>query len=166
MPTRIIVNFPFEISGKTFDQLSEQETGFFIEDQDFVLPKNHALQIILLDKESFKRVNSIARSRLWDTSKHDFRSFPHKQKILLYDKWDSNSGIQEVRQWLYGLNIPFKQNIFLWYSDQIILTTWKILVRYWDAFAWSVGVEMFAFDSSMNWVCEFHHEDVITYCSN
>ncbi len=44
-----------------------------------------------------------------------------------------------------------------------VVTSWKILVKYWDAFAWSVGFAMYAFDTSMNWICEFNHEDTIAY---
>ena len=101
-------------------------------------------------------------SRLWNDSIHDFRRFPCIEKKSLHDKWNLESGIQEVRQWLYSLGMSFSQNIFLLYSDRIILTSWKILVKYWDAFAWSVGFAMYV-DTSMNWICEFNHEDMITY---
>ena len=53
--------------------------------------------------------------------------------------------------------------IYFFCIDRIILTSWKILVKYWDAFAWSVGFAMYAFDTSMNWICEFNHEDTIAY---
>ena len=102
-------------------------------------------------------------SRLWDNSIHDFRRFPYVEKKSLHDKWNSGSGIQEVRQWFYSLGIAFDRNIFLLYSDKIILTCWKILVKYWDAFAYSIGFAMYALDTSMNWICEFNHEDMITY---
>ncbi|MEM7591250.1 MAG: hypothetical protein AAF383_06990 [Cyanobacteria bacterium P01_A01_bin.83] len=156
-------NFPSELTGKTFNELSEKETGFFTGDEYLPLPNDHALQIIILDRESLAMVKSLAMSRFNEYLVYGCNSFSYVQKKPLHDKWNSELGIQEVRQWLYDLGIPFSQKVFLLYSDNMIVTSWKILVKYWDAFAWSVGVAMYAFDTSMNWICEFHHEDVITY---
>ena len=158
-----IANFSSELKGKTFNELSEKEKSFFTCDDYLPSPNNHTLQIILLDQKSFRIVKSLAISRLNNYLVYGYNNFPYVQKKSLCDKWNSELSIREVRQWLYNIGIPLSQKIFLLYSNKIVLTSWKILVRYWDAFAWSVGVAMYAFDASMNWICEFHHEDTIIY---
>jgi hypothetical protein len=59
-----VANFPFELRGRTFNELSEKETEWFTRDRYLPLPNNHALQIILLDRESFTIVKSLAVSKL------------------------------------------------------------------------------------------------------
>ena len=49
------------------------------------------------------------------------------------------------------------------YDYVIVATEWKIVVKYWDAFFWAVGMEMLVLDTTKSWVCSFHHEDTLTF---
>ena len=158
-----VVGFPFPLKGKSFNELSEDEERYFCDWDEYFLPYNHAVQIVLLNEKSFVCVRDLAFKRLWRDSVSGLIRFPIEKRKSLHDKWNSESGLQDVRQWLYDLGISFSRNVFLLYPEQVIYTPWKLLVRYWNGFAWSVGMGMYAFDASMNWVCEFHHEDVIIY---
>ena len=158
-----MTKLPFEISGLPFSALTEEQQSFFIGDEYLPLPDSHDKQIILLDKESAQRVKQYAASGLSNTHVGDLSRFPLLDEKLLRDKWDSASGVQNVRQWLHDLGVPYSRDVFLWYDQQVVATPWKLVVRYWDAFAWNVGVAMHAFDHTLSWVCEFHHEDVISF---
>lgn len=157
------VQLPFELTGRRFSELSERERCFFIGDEYLPLPPGHDAQIIRLDRDCADLVKSFARGGLSQDRVGDFHRFPILDHKLLHDKWCSESDIQDVREWLHSLGIPYGQAIFLWYDDIVVLTTWKLLLRYWDAFAWSVGTAMHAFDHTLRWVCEFHHEDIISF---
>ena len=82
--------------------------------------------------------------------------FKHKKVCLIYDLWD-DKGIA------LNTGVPFSTPVYLLYHEEVIATEWKILVRYWDAFACNVGVAMLVVDSSKSWACEFDHNDVITF---
>lgn len=154
---------PFEIVGRKYSDLTEHEGSFFIGDEYLPLHPDHDAQIILLDRESADRIKSFARAGFVKNPSGDFARLPLLDHQFLHDKWNSESDIQDVREWLHSLEIPYAQSVFLWYDNAVVATTWKLLLRYWDAFAWSVGVAMHAFDHTLTWVCEFHHEDVISF---
>ena len=155
---------PFDIVGRPFSQLNERERCFFIGDEYLPLPDNHVAQLILLDRESSRRVKLFAAAGLFqDHDGDDLTRFPLVDHKLLHDKWNADSDIQDVRQWLHDLGIPYSRDVFLWYDQSVVFTSWKIVARYWDAFTWSVGMVMHAFDHTLSWVCEFHHEDVISF---
>ncbi|MEM8777336.1 MAG: hypothetical protein AAGF26_00400 [Cyanobacteria bacterium P01_G01_bin.49] len=145
-------------------QLSERERSFFCGDEYLPLPESHALQIASLEAEEGRRVIK------WLLNPFDLRwtiesQFPCKVVMQLGDKWNSEAGIQTVRQWLHHRHVPYQRQVYLIYDyPQVVQMPWKLVVKYWDALAWSVGVEMLVLDSMRQWVCSFHHEDVITFC--
>jgi len=54
--------------------------------------------------------------------------------------------------------------VYLFYDRAMILSMpWKIVLRYWNAWAWSVGYSMIAVDSTCQWACMFHHENMIEF---
>ena len=92
-------------------------------------------------------------------------SYLCEKYVLLSGVWSDPIRIQCIRDWLYQTGVPFSNRVFLLYDNAVVSTDWKIVVRYWDAFAWSVGMEMVALDESRPWVCSFHHEEIITFRS-
>lgn len=48
-------------------------------------------------------------------------------------------------------------------AGHVVQTTWRMVVRYWDAFAWSVGFKMIAVDQTLRWACCFHDEELIVF---
>lgn len=66
--------------------------------------------------------------------------------------------IRAVKKWLYERGIPFRTQVFLSYQpDEAIVTTWKMVVKYWDTFWWPMH-DLTVIDGSMNWALLFWHE--------
>lgn len=149
---------------KTWDELSEEERWFFVGDEYLPLDKSHAERITVLQSSEARELTRRLLHRVPGYSSAS-SVFTHEESIHLEDVWNDKTRIQEVRDWLYRRGVPYSRRIYLLYDNLVVATDWKILVRYWDAFAWSVGVEMIALDSTKSWVCSFDHEQVITFRS-
>ncbi len=140
----------------------EQRSRFFHGDEYLPLPETHAARISRLHGIAAVEFISHALYQLPRYSRAATGSFKHEQVCLTYDLWDEK-GVAYVRDWLCKTGVPFSTPVYLLYYEQVIATEWKILVRYWDAFACSVGVFMLVVDKSKSWACEFHHEEAITF---
>jgi hypothetical protein len=157
---------PFTFESVGWNDLSQADRSFFcIQDEYLPLPPEHAAQIKRLTPEVARRLWQWLEPSLptgWPESEPHFAN----QTILrLEDRsWNTDDGVQTVRQWLHDRGIPYSTDVFLVYeAHQIIQMPWKLLVKYWDALAWSVGYSMIALDRTRQWACCFHHEDVIVF---
>lgn len=150
---------------KAWDSLSKQDRSFFIGDNYLPLPKSHAARISILKGIRAREFVRLALYKVPNYSVAATCQFKHEDHILLHDVWNDESKIAEVRDWLYQKGIPFSNQVYLLYDNLVVSTAWKIVVTYWDALAWSVGVEMIAIDNTKSWICCFHHEEVITFMS-
>lgn len=157
---------PFTIEKIGWYDITERQRDFFCFEDDYLpLPKEYALQIHLLTSSSAQRVREWLSSSLpsgWPASE---QRFAKRTSFKLDDEhWNLDSGIQIVRQWLHDLGIPYSTDIFLIYeADKIVQMPWKLVVKYWNALAWSIGNYMLAMDCTRQWACCFHHEDVIIF---
>ena len=148
-----------------WDDLSPGERSFFVGDNYLPLPQSHANRIAVLRGNAARDFIKEALYEVPGYSHAATSKFTSEKTVQLTDVWNDESRIQEVREWLYRSGIPYSTSVFLLYDNVVVLTDWKIVVRYWDAFAWSVGVEMVVVDSTKSWVCSFHHEEAITFWS-
>ncbi|MDR0352046.1 MAG: DUF2947 domain-containing protein [Opitutaceae bacterium] len=83
----------------------------------------------------------------------------HQDKLLKED--------QKVKKWLYRRGIPFDAPVFLTYdSSTVVLTTWKMLVRHWQLFYYSISDDLTVCDHSMNWCLLFFHEHELFFGTN
>lgn len=146
-----------------WDMLSERQSSFFCGDDDLPLPPSHAARIARLHGIRAVEFIRLALYQTPNNSSDASTHFKHKQIMLLEDVWRDQTKIAAVRDWLYQTGVPFSTQVFLLRHEEVIAMDWKILVRYWDAFAWSVGVEMLVVDQTQSWLCAFHHEQVITF---
>ncbi len=146
-----------------WDSLSEQQRSFFCGDDYLPLPPSHAACISRLHGIRAVEFIRLALYQLPKYSPTALSDFKQKHVMLLEDVWGSQTKIAAVRDWLYQAGVPFSTQVFLLRHEEVIATDWKILVLYWDAFAWSVGVEMLVVDQTKSWLCAFHHEQVITF---
>lgn len=150
---------------RKWNSLSETERNFFVGDEYLPLNKSHADRIeVLLGKDA----RDFVKEALYKVPGYSYAatsSYVHEKHVMLSDVWNDPIKIQGVRDWLYQTGVPFSNRVFLLYDSVVVSTDWKIVVKYWDAFAWSVGMEMVALDESRSWVCSFHHEEVITFRS-
>ena len=153
----------FQSDFKAWDSLTESQRSFFVGDGYLPLPKLHAERISILKGIQAVEFIRLALYKVPNYSIAASCNFKNKDNFLLYYVWSDANKIAEVRDWLYKKGIPFSNKVYLLYDDLVVSTDWKIVVTYWDALAWSVGVEMVVIDSTKTWVCCFHHEEVITF---
>jgi hypothetical protein len=159
---------PFSISLRTWSELPEQERDFFcFEDEYLLLHPNHAAQIALLAPADAARLASWAFAAIppgWpDRTNERFQFEEHRST---HECWIDPARRAEVRHWLFDRGLPFRRTVYLIYErDRVVQTTWRMVIRYWDAFAWPVGYAMLVVDHTLDWACCFHHEDVIVFGS-
>lgn len=146
-----------------WDALTEPQRSFFCGDDYLPLLPSHAARISRLHGIRAVEFIRFALYQMPSYSPFAQTDFKHKQIMLLEDVWGDQARIAAVRDWLYQTGVPFSTQVFLLRHEEVIATDWKILVLYWDAFAWSVGVEMLVVDQTKSWLCTFHHEQVITF---
>ncbi len=71
-----------------------------------------------------------------------------------------------VKKWLFKQGVPFRRPVYLSYQpDTAVLTTWKMLIRYWDLFYYSISDDLTVIDDTLNWVLLFYHEHELYFGS-
>src|SRR5204862_1347842 len=143
---------PIPIIARPWPELSERERGFFsFGDAYLPLHPNHAAQIALLNPADAQRVSQWAFASIpsgWPDRTDQRFEFEEKKSVSGF--WNDDMRRAEIRQWLFERGIPFRRSVYLIYEqDRVVQTTWRMVVRYWDAFAWSVGYAMFAVDHTL-----------------
>ena len=146
-----------------WDALSERQRSFFCGDDYLPLPPSHAARISRLHGIRAVEFIRLALSQMPSNSTDASTHFKHKQTMLLDNVWGDQTKIAAVRDWLYQAGVPFSTQVFLLRHEEVVATDWKTLMRYWDAFARSFGVEMLIVDHTKSWLCTFHHAQVLTF---
>jgi hypothetical protein len=165
MPVVLSQMFDFTPQLQSWSKLSPDERGFgWLQENYGPIPRAHLESIARVDVHDRPRLNSWL-DRLLPRKSADQLAFPVSEFLRLTDEsWNTDNGVQSVRQWLYDRGVPYQSTIYAFYDrDQILCMPWRLLVKYWDSFAWSVGYAMIATDASCQWACMFHHEDVIEF---
>jgi hypothetical protein len=156
------------VSARPWAELSARDRAFFCGDYYLPLHPHHAAQISLLDPADAGRVANRAFSAIppgWP--EWSDQPFEVEEQMSVHECWKDEARRAEVTRWLFRRGIPFRRTVYLLYErDRVVRTTWRMVVRYWDAFAWSVGYAMFAADDTLQWACCFHHEDVFVFGSH
>ena len=131
------------------------------------VPASHVSQISRIDRDSVADLEEWFYRVLPRSESRDSLGFPESRFRLLDDSsWNTEDGNQSVGQWIHDLGIPYDTITYLFYDRPVILCMpWRLLVKYWTAWAWSVGYAMTAVDSSGQRACMFHHENVIQFGS-
>jgi hypothetical protein len=98
--------------------------------------------------------------------------FPSARVLNDYDSWrgDQDPGVvsegpRRVRKWLFECGVPFAQEVVVGdYEGEVVATTWKVFVRYWQHFLWSKnGADFYVTDRSMSWMLGCCHHDILTF---
>ena len=159
---------PFKVSICPWLGLSERDRSFFCGDDYLPLPPQHAAQIGLLAQEDAAQLTSWAFSAIppgWPDLTD--QRFEYEHQLNVRECWNDDVRRAEVTRWLFGRGVRFRRTVYLLYErGRVVQTTWRMVVRYWDAFAWSVGYAMFAVDHTLQWACCFHHEDMFVFGSH
>lgn len=93
------------------------------------------------------------------------KTFRDEQYLNVSESWNSDLEIAQVRKWLFQKKIPFDQDVYMLYDENVIKTKWKVFVKHWDIFSWSVGISLNIVDQTRSWMLEVHHENVMTFYS-
>jgi hypothetical protein len=157
---------PFPVSVRPWDELPEADRDFFGFADDYLpLHPNHAAQVGLLARADADRLIEWAFAAIprgWPDRTEE--RFGQEAMLVIRDCREDAAGRAGVRRWLFERGIPFGRTVYLLYErGRVVRTTWRMVVRYWDAFGWSVGYAMVAVDHTLQWACCFHHEDVIVF---
>ena len=128
-------------------------------------PIVHLEQIRRIHNDSLPDMNRWLDKMLPVAPSADQLGFPESRFLKLDESsWNTEQGVQSVRHWLHESGTPYSTIAYLFYDRTMILSMpWKIVLRYWKAWAWSVGYSMIAVDSTCQWACMFHHENVIEF---
>jgi hypothetical protein len=159
---------PWPVSSRGWENLSQCERGFFHDwDEYLPLPPNYAAQIRLLLSDDARRLNAWADSAIpYGWPERSEQRFRFEEELNVDECWKDEEGLARVRGWLFDRGIPFRRTVYLLYDRQrVVETTWKMVVRDWDAFSWNVGDAMFAIDHTLQWAGCFHHESVFIFGS-
>lgn len=71
---------------------------------------------------------------------------------------------EEVGKWLFDLDFPINDEIFLsWSPTEAMIVPWKLLIQYFDDFYYLVSDDLTVFDQTLNWSLLFFHEGEIYY---
>jgi hypothetical protein len=129
-----------------------------------VLPREHL--------EHIKPLHAESAVRLCDLISHWYPLPPAGQagftKIARarIDAYEPDE-VQLVRKWLYERAIPFKRQVFvLWDRHTAAITTWKMMLRYWDAFWYPSSDDVIVFDASLLWLLFLWHEEEAFFASS
>ena len=140
------------------------------EDEDINVPSHHLEQIHCLNKED---AGSLWTLIVNERRLHD--DFPFTAtKLYFIEKKDISEAShdylsrdhREVKKWLYQRGVPFQQRVYLAYSkSEAVVTTWKMLAKYWPIFYYSASDDITAIDSSGEWALHLHHDDTFYFGS-
>jgi hypothetical protein len=135
----------------------------FTEETYDKLPDQHLEQIKPLSKEAAKFLNDyIGNCNLHANTpfKRDFFRIIDKAHIF-----ENNE--KEIKKWLYQRGLPFEKIVFLSYNEtDAIIVPWKILIKYYTSFYYSVADDLTVFDQSLTWSLLFYHESEIYFGTN
>ena len=128
----------------------------FTDPQYRILPSVHLEQLRPLSPESSRQV--------WRLTLPLHEDLPFTANIfrvvdsMLLDDADPTA-IRAVRKWLFGRGVPFKSPVFVSYNPEwAIATTWKMVVKYWDAFWYPGSDDLTVIDESLTWALLLWHE--------
>ena len=129
-----------------------------------VLPQVHLEQIKPLDEGSAKR--------LFDFTQPWFNELPFTQGYFtnvasMPTNVQSDQEIRLVRKWLYQREVPFQRRVLLsWNGTVAAMSTWKIVVKYWDELWYPGSDDLVVFDDSLSWALFLFHEEVAFFAKH
>ena len=149
---------------RDWNDLSEKDKGFFIGDDYLPLSDDVAERISIIKHQEARDFKKEALLNVPGFSSSTVLSYKSEEWVSLENAWGNKDETQKIREWLHNRGIPYRTTVYLLYDNSVVVKTdWKTLVKFWDAFSWSVGMAMLVVDLSKRWLCEFHHENVLTF---
>jgi hypothetical protein len=129
-----------------------------------VLPPAHVEQIKPLDRASAKRL--LEMTQPWYREQPFTQGFFADVVSTPISRRDGDEEIRRVRKWLYQRGVPFQHPVFLSWSDtEAAMTTWKMVVKYWDDLWYPGSDDLAVFDESLSWALFLWHEEEAFFAS-
>jgi hypothetical protein len=142
--------------------LNEQQKSFFYLSDNCMLAEEDAAQISVLYGDSVAIFITVMLEGIPDYCSTTSRQVLHKDSLNLAALEGQANESDVVQQWLYQTGVPVAAPVYVLYQAHnefwVVATTWHILVSYWEAFTFSVAVDMLVLDSTKNWLCRFQME--------
>jgi hypothetical protein len=135
----------------------------FIDEKYDKLPANHLELLQPLDKVGAKFLSEYISA----VNLHG--DVPFKEGFFrTIDKARILEGNQrEIKKWLYQRGIPFAELVFLsWSQENAMVVPWKIFVKYFDSFYYSISDDLTVINKTLAWALLFYHEDEIYFGTN
>ncbi len=149
-------------------ELTQQQKSFFYLADNATLADVDAAQMSVLHGDAAASFITAILEGMPSYSATASRQVLHKDSLNLVALAGQANESEAVRQWLYQTGVPVAAPVYVLYQAHnefwVVVTAWQILVSYWDAFTFSVAVDMLVLDSSKNWLCRFQVEaEVISF---
>ena len=131
------------------------------------LPLEHKDQLFYLDKDSTQQVYNVADNYDIICGDDGWGNKPFSrgcyEEVVKTENWKNED---ELKKWLYKCGVPFKSEVLLlpvFSSDDtpVLLTTWKMLVKYAETFF--AYDNLIAVDPKLSWCLYYHHDDIIYF---
>lgn len=158
----------FSTTFKPWPELTQQQKSFFHLADNTGLADEDAAQTSVLFGEAAASFINVMLDSVPGYSSTASRQVLHKESLNLAALAGQANKFEAVRQWLYQTGVPLAAPVYVLYQAHnefwVVATTWRILVNYWEAFTFSVTVDMLVLDSSKDWLCRFQMEvEVISF---
>lgn len=149
-------------------ELKEEQKSFFYLADDITLSKTDIAQTSVLFGEAAASFINVMLDSVPGYSSTASRQVLHNDSLNLATLAGQANAVEVVRQWLCQTAVPVEKPVYLLYQAHnefwVVATTWQILVRYWEAFTFSVTVDMLVLDSTKDWLCRFQMEvEVVSF---
>jgi hypothetical protein len=123
-----------------------------------VLSPAHLAHIEFLDAKSSS--NLLQMTSPWVTQAPPFRHAYFSNVATTPIAGYRADEIQQMKRWFYQRGVPFQRRVFLsWDHSTAAITTWKMVVRYWNVFWHPSSDDLFIFDESQSWLLFLWHEE-------
>lgn len=135
----------------------------FIESEYNILPAEHLKQLTPLNEKASNFLwNFISNSGLHENEPFGNNFFNTIDSTRIHE-----GNEQEIKKWLYQRGLPFSKRVYLsWQPNTALITSWKLVVKYFDDFYYGGSDDLTIIDESLNWAVLFHHEDEIYFGTN
>jgi hypothetical protein len=71
-----------------------------------------------------------------------------------------NDQLARIEEWVSQMSVPPQQEVFVsWNSLEAVVTTWELIIKYWNTFWYPGGDDMVVFDASLAWALFISHEE-------
>lgn len=149
-------------------ELTEQQKSFFYLTNDLPLPEIDTAQVSVLQGDDAASFIKVILDGVPGYSSTASRQVLHTDSLNLAELVGQANESEAVRQWLQQTGVPVAAPLYLLYQAHnefwVVASTWGILVNYWEAFTFSVAVDMLVLDSTKDWLCRFQMEvEVVSF---